>query len=1195
MPLITLLKMLARQWSHRLAFRLQLWVLLAGLPSLALGATLVGLLYHATIVSTEWSVELAARQAMDTLDRLMFERYADTEVFSSLPVVRTLDRLKLQSVVDLCVTTYAPYYAFAIVADRTGEVLAVSNVAASERTSATSRLLGRSVAQESWFQAALANSPQVVVFDDPHDSFTEVLDQGRSPTIMFARAIQDYSGNVVGVWSARIIIDSLKHVFKQIGSGADEVFPYPLVLKARSGETLLTIGVPAKDTPIVVVGSSGFSRWSGGRWTLEAWVPPAFRRQQLVLVGLGGAVILLFTAAGTVGLAWMFRRELIRPLADLEARVRLVKASQPRRATVDLALFIQSVEPGTPSHESLLHRDDELGDIARLLEAQIVEVQRHMNQLAVLNDSSRSIQAHVASPSTLLERILHTAKTLTGARYAALGVFDETGERLVQFLAEGVDEETKRAIGSLPTGRGLLGAVFKKEGVLRLKDLRQHQESVGFPPHHPAMYSFLGMSIRAHGKLFGRIYLTDKMSSNTNGPAVGEFTELDEELIVALAYQAGMAIDTAGLITEIRATQSRDRALLDSVEEGIYGIDLAGRCLFVNRAGSEMLGYAQGELVGHEIHALIHHTREDGTPFPEAECPILESMRVQRGCRLENEIHWRKDGTSFPALCSVTPLRDGAATVTGAVVSVSDLTERRMLELQVRQGQKMEVLGQLAAGVAHDFNNLLTVMRGYSDLILLQTDLPASTRAKIEEIKKASDRATVLTGQLLAFSRKKQIERKVVDLNDVIRGMEPLVRRLLGEEITAHIELANGRWFVKIDPGGIEQVVINLVVNARDAMPTGGRLDIRTAAFDRGTTAEPLPAHNNVGPAVMITISDTGIGMDKATQARIFEPFFTTKSAGRGTGLGLATVYRIVTENDGIIQVASEPGGGTTFTVVLPLVESPDDQPAEPVTGAQSPGGDETVLLVEDDATVQSLVKTILERKGYHVLTASDGREGKHIAKQYEGAIHLLVTDVLIPHLNGVALAKHLKRRRPDLKVLFITGGSDAELERFGVLPTQGVVLPKPFTSDAVLEMVRQVLDQPVGQLFLPNAAREPERILVIDDDEQVNSMLREMLKSEQYHVLAASNGVEGIRLLRKEPADLLITDMLMPDIDGVEVIREVRRLWPSLKIIAMSGGGIGMTPEFYLTLARQLGAMSTLVKPFSREQLLNAVREVID
>lgn len=1202
MPLTAFYNMLASRWSHRVAFRLQVWVLLAGLPSLVLGAVLVGGLYHATIVSTERSVLLAAHQAMDTLDRLMFERYGDAEVFSSLAVVRTLDRTRLQGVVNLCVTTYAPYYALAVVADRTGKVLAVSTVDASGRTIATSQLLGLSVAAEPWFQEAVANRQQVVVSNESRDLLTEALAHDQSPTIVFARAITDDSGKVVGVWSARLIVASLQHVFRQIGSRSADEFPFPMVLHTRSGETLLTIGEPGHDTPMAGVGSAGFSRWPGKRWTLEAYMPSTFRHHQWMVVGLGGAAIMLFTVAGTMGLAWIFRRQLIRPLVELEAQVRLIEA-QPHRSPVELAAQrLKPIEPGAPPHEMLRHRHDELGAIARLLDVQTGEMQRHMDHLSVLNDSSRAIQEQVASLAALLERVLHTAKTLTGARYAALGVFDKTGEQLVQFLTEGVEEETTQAIGALPSGRGLLGAMIRKEGVLRLKDLTQHQESVGFPPHHPAMRSFLGMSIRAHGKLFGRIYLTDKVPSTANerqvadmsAHEVGEFTELDEQLIVALAYQAGTAIETASLIEELRATQSRDRAVLDSVGEGIYGLDRAGRCLFINRAGSRILGHAPDDLVGGDIHALIHHTREDGTPSPETECPILGAMRRQQEARLENEILWRKDGTSFPAMCAVTPLRDESGIVTGAVVSFLDLTERRALEMQVRQGQKLEALGQLAAGVAHDFNNLLTVIEGYSDLALLQADLSASTRGKIEEIIKATDRATVLTGQLLAFSRKKAIERTVVDINDAIRGVESLIRPLLGQEIAVHIDLAEGRWCAKIDRGGLEQILINLVVNARDAMPTGGRLGIRSAMLDQAATAEHLPEQKQVGSSIMITVSDTGIGMDAATQARMFEPFFTTKSLGRGTGLGLATVYRLVMENDGVIHVASEPGAGTTFTVFFPLVEPPEERSDQPVAGAPIRGKGETVLLVEDDAPVRALVKAVLENTGYHVLPANDGREGQHAAQSYEGPIHVLVCGTIMPHMSGPALARSLRVRRPDLKVLFITGGTDAELSRGGTLSTQGDVLRKPFTNDALVETVRRVLDQPIGQRC-PHAPREPVRILVIDDDEQINALLQEMLTSDQYQVLAAASGEEGVGLLRNEPVDLLITDMLMPDMDGVAVIQEVRRLWPLMKILAISGGGIGMTPEFYLAMARQRGAMRTLAKPFSREQLLDVVREMID
>ncbi|MCP9465091.1 MAG: PAS domain-containing protein [Nitrospira sp.] len=392
-------------------------------------------------------------------------------------------------------------------------------------------------------------------------------------------------------------------------------------------------------------------------------------------------------------------------------------------------------------------------DIARLFSAQAGEVRQYLKQLAMLNESGQSVQEGKASLPVLLQGILRTAKVLTGARYAAWGVFDETGERLVQFLTEGIDEETRRAIGSWPTGRGVLGALIKDERPLRLKDVSQHRASVGFPPHHPVMRSFLGIAIRAHGKIFGRLYLADKVYP---GPAesvatgvtsqAAEFTDVDEQLIMALAFQAGMAIETASLIEAIKVAQRRDRAVLDSVQEGIVGIDLTGACMFANRASVEALGYTQDELIGRNVHALIHHTREDGTPFPEAECPIMQALYNQRECHLENEILWRKDGTSFPVMCTVATFRDEYERVAGAVVSFIDCTERRALELQRRQGQRMEMLGYLAAGVAHDFNNLLTIMQGYGELVLLQSDVPVSARAKIQEIKKAVDRAMALTG-----------------------------------------------------------------------------------------------------------------------------------------------------------------------------------------------------------------------------------------------------------------------------------------------------------------------------------------------------------------------------------------------------------------------------------------------------------------
>jgi PAS domain S-box-containing protein len=1055
-----------------------------------------------------------------------------------------------------------------------------------------------SVSQTPWFKEAHEDHRRVILRYDSDDFFRSGVGSTHDTTIVFSKAIKDGTGTVIGVWAASLAVESLLHVFYKDGSA--EGFPYPVSLKTQSGKKLLTIGEFNPDIPTILIHSTGFSRWPGGQWSLEAQMPAQFRYQQWMLLGFGSMFTSMLFVGSVVLYTRIFRSRLIRPLEAIESQIGSIKAQARISNREPEAPLQQPVESDGLSHEWLLHRDDELGDIARHLAEQTEAVRKHINQLVLLNESSRDIQEQVLSLPALLKRILSTAKSLTHARYAALGVFDESGTRLTQFITEGIDEETTHAIGDLPTGRGLLEALHK-HAVLRLKDLTQHPKAVGFPPHHPAMHSFLGVSLRAHGKLYGRLYLTDKLLPTTTGqaehtaePAVGEFTDFDEQLIWVLAIQAGAAIETAGMIEEIRITQNRDRALLDSVEEGIYGIDLAGQCLFINRAAAKMLGYNQDALVGCNIHALIHHGQEDGTPCLETKCPMRRVLESHCGFPLESEMFRRKDGTVFPIMGTATPLQNESGEVTGAVVSFSDLTERRLLELQVRQGQKLEALGELAGRVAHDFNNLLTVMCGQSQLALLRNDLPASARSGIEEIKKAADRATALTSQLLMFSRQKPLARKVVDLHEVIQGVELLIRQMLGERVVFSIELADGPRSVKLDPGGFEQILINLAVNARDAMPNGGLLEIRSMSLDPATMEKRFPMHRSFGASIMITVRDTGVGMDKATQARIFEPFFTTKSVGRGTGLGLTTVARFIHENAGAVQVASEPGVGTTFTLLFPLVESAVDQRDAPALDVPIRGGDETILLVENDRTVRSLVATMLQSKGYHVLTANDGREGNQVANQYKGAIHALVSDVTMPHMNGPALAKSLCLRRPDLKTLFITGHAEDELDRQGISSEQADVLLKPFSKAALLEAVRRVLDEPVGQQFLPSAACGSACILIIDDNEQVNAMLQDMLSNEGYRVLVAPSGLKGISLLRQEPVNLLITDMLMPAMDGIELIQEARRLLPSLKIIAMSGGGVGLTPDTYLGAAQHLGASSVLVKPFSRESLLKTVREML-
>jgi CheY-like chemotaxis protein len=373
----------------------------------------------------------------------------------------------------------------------------------------------------------------------------------------------------------------------------------------------------------------------------------------------------------------------------------------------------------------------------------------------------------------------------------------------------------------------------------------------------------------------------------------------------------------------------------------------------------------------------------------------------------------------------------------------------------------MESIGSLAAGIAHDFNNLLTAILGYSNFVLedaAANQLPDRMRNDLEEVRKAGERAAALTSQLLAFSRKQIIQPRVLNINTVVENVEPMLRRLIGEDVDLTARLASDLGSVSADVGQLEQVIMNLAVNARDAMPAGGKLTVETANIDLDEAYARRHIAVVPGPYVMLAVSDTGIGMSPQVQARIFEPFFTTKPKGRGTGLGLATIYGIVKQNNGNIWVYSEPEKGTTFKVYLPRV---DAQP-ETVTQAvqiSARRGNEAVLLVEDDERVRTFAKTVLTRNGYAVIEASDGEEALRAAADHPGPLHLLLTDVVMPGMSGRLLAERISEQHPDMKVLYMSGYTDNAIVHHGVLTPGVAFLQKPFTPTTLARAVREVLD----------------------------------------------------------------------------------------------------------------------------------------
>jgi PAS domain S-box-containing protein len=511
------------------------------------------------------------------------------------------------------------------------------------------------------------------------------------------------------------------------------------------------------------------------------------------------------------------------------------------------------------------------------------------------------------------------------------------------------------------------------------------------------------------------------------------------------------------------ATEAAHKALLGSEAKfakafnanpsGMAITTMDGRVVDVNEAFVRTLGYSRDEAIGRS-------TVELGLwPTPEERLRVIQQSQVLGRVQTVEIMVRTKEGVSRTLLYSAELIElDGDPHV---LLLTTDVTERRQLEDQLRQAGKMEAVGQLAGGVAHDFNNILTAILGYADL--LAADLPAADRRleDVDEIRKAARRATALTRQLLAFSRKQVLEPRVLGLNELVDNMDKMLRPILGENVELRAAPAADLHAVRADPNQIEQVILNLAINARDAMPKGGKLTIETANVE--LDADYAARHATVVPGhyVMLAVGDTGTGMDEATQKRIFEPFFTTKEAGRGTGLGLSTVYGIVKQSGGSIWVYSELGKGTTFKIYLPAVDAPAEGLGRAAAPAKDLSGTETVLLVEDDEQLLQLAQRALAARGYTVLAADRGATALEIARRHQGPIHALLTDVTIPDMDGRVLAVALRAERPEMRFLYMSGYADQAIVHHGVLDANVAYLPKPFTTEAIARRVREVLDAP--------------------------------------------------------------------------------------------------------------------------------------
>jgi two-component system cell cycle sensor histidine kinase/response regulator CckA len=424
------------------------------------------------------------------------------------------------------------------------------------------------------------------------------------------------------------------------------------------------------------------------------------------------------------------------------------------------------------------------------------------------------------------------------------------------------------------------------------------------------------------------------------------------------------------------------------------------------------------------------------------------------------EYRFRRSDDSYATVLDRGYLvRDGQGLAVRLIGSMTDLTDRKRLEAQLRQSQKLEAVGRLAGGVAHDFNNLLQVIQSYGGFVAAELPPDAVARADIDEVLKAASRAQALTGQLLAFGRKQVLQPRLLDVNDTVTDVAGMLRRVIGEDIALLTDLCATLWPVHADPGQLTQVLMNLVVNARDAMPEGGTLRVSTAAVTLGRSDARARSGLEPGQYVAVAVEDTGVGIDPAVLPQIFEPFFTTKGPGRGTGLGLATAHGIIEQSGGSITVDSTPGSGSRFTVLLPRAYGPIDAERTLPPPNPLPRGNETILLVEDEPAVRTVVQRMLERQGYVVLVAGDGAEALQVAEQARDGIALVLTDVVMPGQRAPALTQQLVARWPAMRVLYMSGYADDEILRRGLTQSGAAFLEKPFTPESLAAAVRRVLD----------------------------------------------------------------------------------------------------------------------------------------
>ena len=709
---------------------------------------------------------------------------------------------------------------------------------------------------------------------------------------------------------------------------------------------------------------------------------------------------------------------------------------ETQRRTKDGAIFDVSVSSapialdGKTTAVHTIYRD-----ISRRKQAEALN--SALYRVANISNTAKNLQQFFAAVHSIVGELMY-------ARNLYIALYDLSTELLSfpYFV-----DENDAAPRSRKLGKGLTEYVLRTgDSLLATPEVLHRLEGQGEVERTGSRsLDWMGVPLKVGEHTFGAV-VVQTYSKNVR------FSDRDKEILTFVAQQVASAVEHKRNEQALRRSEWRYRSLVQSSVFGIYRASLEGKFLDVNPALIAMLGYESPE----ELLAL--DPQKDVFMHPEEQTRLIDEFR--RTGRMDGiEVKWkRKNASPITVRISGRAVSnaDEPADVLEAIAE--DVTERRLLEDQFRQAQKMEAVGRLAGGVAHDFNNLLMVISGYTEVILSQLDLDHPLHEKARAVQQASDRATTLTRQLLAFSRKQMLELKVVDINAIVQDMERLLRPLIGENIELVTRLAPDAGHTRADAGQLEQVLMNLVVNSKDAMPGGGKLLIQTRNLTLDDAYRGEQTFIHPGNYVLLSVGDSGAGMDRETQSRIFEPFFTTKEKGKGTGLGLSTVYGIVKQSGGYVMVHSEVGRGTTFNIYLPSAQEAAETHGAAPASRIAVGGSETVLLVEDEESVRQLVRETLASRGYHVIEAENGQSGLALANAHAGSIDLIITDVVMPGMSGRELADQLVAKRPEIKVLYLSGYTEDTIVSEGTIESGKAFLQKPFTLHSLSRKVREVL-----------------------------------------------------------------------------------------------------------------------------------------